>query len=208
MSKIVVSLAVALTVSPLSVLPAAPMPMSAPDTPSEIAACVVDNDAGDVRILLKTVPGSPAEAAAARPVLQYYGGCDGNKASDGVLAWRDRAEIANAALVKRIGKKTPDVSAATQPGWALEIGKGEVAGADYDSSAVGMRMLGDCVVRSAPQAAADLARSAPDSAGERTAIGQLSPVLAPCIPAGQNMRVKRADLRLLVAEPLYHLLGK
>ena len=179
-----------------------------PDTPSEIAACVVDNDAADVRKLLNTVPGSPAEAAAAKPVMGYYGGCNDNKGAGGVLAWRDRAEIANAALIKRMGKKTPDVAAASQPGWALDIGKGKVAGADYNAAAVGTRMFGDCVVRAAPQAAVDLARSDVGGAAERTAIEQLSPVLAPCIPAGQNMRVKRADLRLLVAEPLYHLLGK
>lgn len=180
----------------------------APDTPSEIAACVVENDAADVRKLLNTLPGSPAEVAAAKPVMEYYGGCNDNKLVAGSLAWRDRAEIANAALIKRMGKKPLDPAAAAQPGWALEIGKGKVAGTDYDAGAAGTRMFGDCVVRAAPQAAVDLARSAIGSAAERTAIGQLSPVLAPCIPAGQNMRVKRADLRLLVAEPLYHLLGK
>ena len=207
MIKVVVSLAVAINVSPWPAL-SAPMPLSAPDTPSEIAACVVDNDAADVRVLLKTVPGSPAEAAAAKPVMQYYGGCNDNKAMGGAIAWRERAEIANAALIKRIGKRSPDVSAAGQPGWALDIGKGKVAGADYDAVAVGTRMLGDCVVRAAPQAAADLARSETASAAERAAIDQLSTVLAPCIPAGQNIRVKRTELRLIVAEPLYHLLGK
>lgn len=206
MIKIVVSLAVALTATPLTGLLAMPAP--APDTPPEIAACVVDNDAGDVRILLRTTPGSPAEAAAARPVMQYYGGCNDNKPADGTIAWRERAEIANAALVKRMGKKSPDVSGAAQSGWALELGKGAVAGTDYNSTAVGLRMLGDCIVRAAPQAAVDLARSGVGSAEERAAIGQLSPVLAPCVPAGQNMRVKRDQLRLIVAEPLYHLLGK
>lgn len=187
---------------------AAPLPQSSSDTASEVAVCVVDNDAADVRILLDTVPGSQAETAAATPVLEYYGGCNDNKAMNGTIAWRERAEIANAALVKRIGKRSPDTSAVTRPGWALEVGKDTVPGRDYDMVAVGTRMLGDCIVRAAPEAAADLARSATGSAAERTAIAQLSPVLAPCIPAGQNMRVKRADLRLLVAEPLYHLLGK
>jgi hypothetical protein len=181
----------------------------APDTPPEIAACVVDNDPGGVRILLRTTPGSPAESAAAGPVMQYYGGCNDNKAVNGAIAWRERAEIANAALVKRIGKKSSDVvAAAAQPGWAFTLGNGLVAGSDYNSAAVGMRMLGDCIVRAAPQASVDLARSDAGSAAESAAIGQLSAVLAPCIPAGQNMRVKRADLRLIVAEPLYHLLGK
>jgi hypothetical protein len=203
MMRVLLPLAIAAAASPLA---AAPTPQ--PDTPFEIAACVVDNDAADVRVLLKTTPGSPAEAAAARPVMQYYGGCNDNKAADGTIAWRERAEIANAALVKRMGRKSPDVSGATQPGWALDLGKGMVAGTDYNPTAVGMRMLGDCVVRTAPQAAVDLARSGVGSAEERAAIGQLSAVLAPCVPAGQNLRVKRDQLRLIVAEPLYHLLGK
>lgn len=187
-------------------LSAAPAPV--PDTPSEVAACVVDNDPGDVRSLLKTTPGSPAEAAAAVKVMQYYGACNDNGSANGTMAWRERAEIANAALAVRMARKSPDISDATRPGWALAVGNGMVAGRDYDSARVGMRMLGDCAVRAAPQAAVDLVRSAPNSAGERAAIGQLSPVLAPCVPAGQNLRVKRDQLRLIVAEPLYHLLGK
>jgi hypothetical protein len=207
MIKVVISSAVVLAASLSSPLAAAPMPGSTGDTAAAVAECVVDNDADDVRILLKTIPGSPAEAAAAKPVMDYYGGCNDNKAMGGAIAWRERAEIANAALIKRMGKRSPDVSAASQPGWALDIGKGKVAGADYDAGSVGTRMLGDCIVRAAPQAAVDLARSATGSAAEQAAIGQLSTVLAPCIPAGQNMRVKRTDLRLIVAEPLYHLLG-
>ncbi|MBN8815108.1 MAG: hypothetical protein J0J06_06640 [Sphingomonas sp.] len=179
-----------------------------PDTPSEIAACMVDNDATDVRKLLDTMPGSPSEAVAAKPILEYYGGCNDNKAVSGALAWRDRAEIANAALIKRMGKKSFDIAAASQPGWALEIGAGKTPGTDYDAAAAGTRMFGDCIVRAALQAAVDLARSAPGGVAEKTAIDRLSIVLAPCVPAGQNMKVKRADLRLLVAEPLYHLMAK
>ena len=145
--------------------------------------------------------------------MAYYGGCNDNKGAGGVRAWRDRAEIANAALAKRIGKKTFETpGAAARPGWALEIGKGKVPGRDYDTGAVGMRMLGDCVVRTAPQAAIDLAKSIAGSAAEGSAISQLSlvriwrhafrPISART--CGSSAAICSA---LLVAEPLYHLLG-
>jgi hypothetical protein len=206
-AAIILLLAIVSSASPTYAAPPSPSP--APDTPADVAACVVDNDPRHVRILLSSTPGSPAETAAAGPVMQYYGGCNDNKAVNGTIAWRERAEIANAALLKRIGKASSDVAAAAaQPGWGFTLPSGLVAGTDYDSAAVGMQMLGDCIVRAAPQAAVDLARSDAGSVEEGVAIGRLSPALAPCVPAGQNMRVKRADLRLVVAEPLYHLVGR
>lgn len=175
----------------------------------EVAQCVVDNDAGDVRKLLATVPGSRAEAAVAVRVLDYYGGCSDNVAASGPISWRDRAELADAALTKRLGRKMPDMTAAAaRDGWALTPGKGMSPGVDYNPSAVGVRMLGDCVVRAMPQAALDLLRSQPGSTAEANAISALAPAVAPCVTGGQSFRVKRAELRLLVAEPLYHLVGR
>lgn len=173
-----------------------------------IAQCIVDNDIRDVKVLLDTVPGSAAEKAVAPKVLDYYGGCNDNQGAAGVIAWRDRAEIAHAALLKRIGGASPDsVAASGRVGWQLTLAA-EMTPGDYDASSVGMRQFGDCVVARAPAEALNLVRAAAGSATESAATSALQPALGPCAPAGQSLRFKRQDLRLIVAEPLYHMLLK
>jgi hypothetical protein len=53
-----------------------------------------------------------------------------------------------------------------------------------------------------------LARSPRDSGDEAAAITALSPMLGDCIAPGQNFKLKRANLRLILAEPLYHMISK
>ena len=174
---------------------------------SDAAACVVDNDIRDVRTLLKTVPGSPSETEVTNKVLAYYGGCSDNKVAAGTFSWRERAEIAEAALAPML-RKTPDVTAAVaRDGWALTI-PASAKPADYAAVTVGVRMMGDCLVRANPQGSLALLRSGRGSADEASAINGLSGNIAACVPAGQLLKLKRTDLRLVVAEPLYHLLSR
>ncbi len=174
-------------------------------TPDEIAQCVVDNALRDVKAFLASVPGSADEAASARAVLDYYGACDDNRVADGRPSWRERAEIARAALLTRTAGHQPDLSITADAKWQLTaLGNP----ASYDETAVGLRRVGDCVVTNAPDAAMALVKAEAGGAAERSAIAQLSPALAGCVAAGQNFRLKREDLRLLVAEPLYHLVSR
>ncbi|MBS0478114.1 MAG: hypothetical protein JSR79_02305, partial [Proteobacteria bacterium] len=92
-------------------------------------------------------------------------------------------------------------------GWKLAVA-GKTAGVDYDAGSASMRQFGDCVVAIAPADALRLARSPRGSGEESAAIAALAPTLNNCLASGQNFKLKRADLRLVVAEPLYHLLGK
>jgi len=195
----------------LALLGAAAMPLPAGDTPSgpDIASCVVDNDMSDVRALLRTLPGSEAEARVTKKVLIFYGGCSDNKAVAGGLAWRERAEIAEAAAIAAIAHGGADIGAAVQQaGWALALPAGAKPPADYDASSVGMRMLGECVVRANPQGALGLMKADRGSTAEAAAITALSGNFASCLTAGQTLKVKRQDLRLVVAEPLYHALSR
>lgn len=195
----------------LMLLGAMPGPQLAADTSSgfDVAECVVDNDKIDVRALLKAVPGSPDEARATEKVLVFYGGCNDNKRAEGFFAWQERAEIAEATLAGVLGKKDPDVTSAVgKDGWALALPSGAKPSADYDSVKVGMRMLGDCIVRANPQGALALVRTDRGSAAEAAATSGLSGNLAACLPAGQTLKLKRQDLRLVVAEPLYHVLSR
>ena len=200
-------MSVSLALTLLSTI-AAPSP--AGDTPSgpDVATCVVDNDMTDVRALLRTVPGSQAEARATKKVLVFYGGCNDNKVMAGGFAWRERAETAEAAAVSLLSRSQPDIAAAAGQGdWAFALPKG-VQPAGYDSSNVGMRMLGDCVLRANPQGTLALLRADRGSAAETAAIAGLSGNFASCLTAGQTFKLKRQDLRLVVAEPLYHLLSR
>jgi hypothetical protein len=187
----------------------APQPVA--DTPSgpEIAECVVDNDKANVRALLKTVPGSPTEAKVIEKLLVFYGGCSDNKRATGTFSWRERAEIAEAALVGTLDRKGPDIVAAVgQEGWGLALPSSSKASVDYDPVNVGVRTLGDCIVRANPQGALALVRTDRGSAAETAAVNGLSGNLAACLPAGQTLKLKRQDLRLVVAEPLYHVMSR
>jgi hypothetical protein len=187
----------------------APQPIA--DTPSgpEIAECVVDNDKADVRALLKTVPGSPAEAKVIEKLLVFYGGCSGNKLATGTFSWRERAEIAEAALAGARDRKGPDIVAAVgQEGWGLALPSSSKASVDYDPVNVGVRTLGECILRANPQGALALVRTDRGGAGETATVNDLSGNLAACLPAGQTLKLKRQDLRLVVAEPLYHVMSR
>ena len=184
---------------------------AAPDADStglDVATCVVDNDLRDVRTLLKTVPGSASEGQATAKVLVYYGGCNDNKVMAGTFSWRERAEIAEAALVPMLGKAPDIAEAVARDGWALAMPASVKSPVDYDAANVGARMMGDCVVRANPQGALALLRADRGSAAEANAINGLSGNIAACLPAGQTLKLKRTDLRLIVAEPLYHVLSR
>lgn len=172
----------------------------------DVARCVVDNDAHDARMLLATLPGSNDERRASTKLMDIYGGCSDNRLVTGQIAWRQRAEIANAALLSWLERGRFDpASPPPRARWALAVGDGQ---SGYDRSLVSIRQFGDCVVALNPADALRLARSERNSADERGAIGALAPALNDCLEPGKNFTVKRDDLRLIVAEPLYHMLSK
>ena len=183
------------------------LPAHAQTDRDAVAECVVDNDIREVRLLLNTLPGSPEERRIGAKVMAFYGGCNDNKIVAGRLAWRERAEIANAALMWRLARSPFDPAATPRNGWKLAV-SGKVAGTDYDAGSASMRQFGDCIVAIDPAAALRLARSSPNGSDEAAAIKILAPTLNDCLAPGVNFKLKRADLRLVVAEPLYHLIAK
>lgn len=189
---------------------AAPLPVADTQDASAVAECVVDNDMTTVRSLLKSVPGSAAEAKVAAKLIDLYGGCNNNSMVAGGFAWRERAEIAEAAAIHVLdrGKTTNVAAAATEASWTFTLPAGAKPPADYDTNSVGMRMLGDCVVRANPQGALALIRADRGSAAESAAVNALSGNFASCLTTGQTFKLKRQDLRLVVAEPLYHMLSR
>ncbi|HEX4694042.1 hypothetical protein [Sphingomonas sp.] len=184
----------------------AALPAHAATDEYDVAQCVVDNDAHDAKMLLSTLPGSDGERRVGAKLMDLYGGCNDNRLATGQIAWRERAEIANAALLTWLDGGRFDVaSPPPRARWALSVADG---GSNYDRHLVSIRQFGDCVVALNPAGALNLARSARGSADERAAIGALAPALNDCLAPGKNFRVKRDDLRLIVAEPLYHMVSR
>lgn len=172
----------------------------------DVAQCVVDNDARDAKMLLATLPGSDGERRAGAKLMDLFGGCNDNRLATGQIAWRERAEIANAALLDWLERGRFDAASPPARGrWALAVPEG---GSGYDRNLVSIRQFGDCVVALNPTGALDLARSARGTADERAAIRALAPALSDCLAPGKNFTVKRDDLRLIVAEPLYHMVSR
>jgi hypothetical protein len=173
----------------------------------DIAQCVVENDSRDVKRLLGTLPGSAEERRAERPLVELFGACKDNSIVKGTFAWRERAVIAAAAAAARAGRGNVSlVAAAQQSGWALA--SSAVPGEGNGAVSLALRRFGDCIVRAEPDAARDLIVSAPQSSAEESAIAALTPALGPCLAAGQQLRIDRGDLRLVVGEPIYHLLAR
>ena len=192
----------ALLMAGMTPVPVPPQPMRETSAGMDVAECVVDNDLKDVRKFLETVPGSEEEARAQRGVLVFYGGCSDNRVATGNLAWRERAEIAYAALENLLDNGRFDLtSPPPRAQWALMSTGG-------DRKQIALRQFGDCVVGLAPAQALRLVQSAAGSSDEAAAIDALRPSLNDCLAPRQNFTVKRADLRLIVAEPLYHMLSK
>ena len=188
-------------------LPAAAQTMESAER--DIAQCLVDNDSSRVASLLRTLPGSAAERRVSKPLIQLYGACYDNVPAQGAFAWRDRAQLAAAAVAGGAGKRGLDLaSAARQPGWMLEPAAGQVAGTDYDASSVSLLGFGACIVKLAPEASLALVRAEAMTAAEAAAVTALKPAVADCIQPGQKLRLTRENLRLIVSEPLYHLLAR
>ena len=136
---------------------------AAPDS-DDVAQCVVDNDLHDVRMLLSSLPGSDDERRAGAKIMTFYGGCSDNRIATGQLAWRERAELANAALLGWLeGGRFDAASPPPRARWALAVGESQ---SGYDRNLVSLRQFGDCIVGLDPAGALRLARSSRGSAGE------------------------------------------
>ncbi len=69
---------------------------------------------------------------------------------------------------------------------------------------LGMQEFGTCVVKAAPDGALALVRSKAGSIEESQALAAIRPSLPGCVVTGKPISIKRDQLRLMIAEPLYH----
>lgn len=189
----------------VAVLAASPAAAEAEDAAAQaVAQCVADNDAEGVAALLGTVPGSRPEAKAAKPLLELFGPCENaDRSAGGVIEWRERAELAYASARNRLAQGRPAQLAAT---WAPLSTTGMSAD-QFDARSQGILTFGACVTRAVPAAAVGLVGSAPGSQEERAAVRAIKPVVGGCAHQGEVYRLEVQNLRLILAEPVYHLLA-
>ena len=172
------------------------------------ASCTVGAEPARVRALLATLPGSPAEARAAKRLETTFNACSEEAykltaGKRGAGLFNSRADLAAAmALEAAVGGRQP------RPGgdaWYATLLKTAPKGG-YDGFLVGVQEFGACVVQADTGAALGLVRSAPGSREEAAAVAAMRPALSPCISRGAKLNFTRDELRLAVAEPLYHAL--
>lgn len=75
-----------------------------------------------------------------------------------------------------------------------------------DRASLVFQDFGHCVAVNQWAGTLALLASKPDSVEEAAAIKMLTPVLGPCLSEGANITLTPANLRIVLAEPVYHLL--
>jgi hypothetical protein len=172
------------------------------------AECTVDQAYGSVATLLQTLPGSSDEEKAARRVAPVFAACGAELAISpfSQALGNGRADLAAAAARRELAKGNMPSSGAVTPWYATAVAGGGL-GHGYDAVSLGMQEFGTCVVGAAGTASAQLVRSDAGSAEERAAIAAIRPVLAGCVAQGKPLHMTLDQLRLMVAEPLYHVIA-
>lgn len=173
------------------------------------AECTVEQDHGNVAALLRTLPGSPEESRAAHKLAEIFAACGAelNISTYSQGLYNGRADLAAAAAARALGRQATTFPASSLAPWYKTAIIGRSPRYGYDPVSLGMQEFGTCVVSAAGDASARLIRSAAGSAEERDAIGAIKPVLAGCLVQGQPMHMTLDQLRLLVAEPVYHVVA-
>ena len=173
------------------------------------AECAMTESPAPVYELLATLPGSSSEQRAAKRLASVYSSCSGDSfglsLSNGTQGlYNGRADLAAAAASVSLRDGRRVAAAGGVKAWYLNSTAGTTAGRGYGAVALGMQEFGTCVLNAAPDAAANLVQSAAGSEAERQALDAIKPVLSGCVVSGKPLSMKRDQLRLMIAEPLYH----
>ena len=175
-----------------------------------VAACVVEQKPALVADLLSTLPGSDREARAADRLAAVYTACSDNKFKLAISKYSQglyngRSSLAAAAALAAMDRRTIDPSRIRDVQvWYANTVVGRAPGNDYSAAALAAQEFGTCVVKAAPDSAVQLLRFKAGSAEERQPLSAIMSVLPGCIFSGKPVSMKRDQIRLMIAEPLYH----
>ena len=178
-----------------------------------IANCLADRRRDFVRRWFAKLPGSQDEFAFVKKEEGDLAICmeDRQLVSDGrELSFTPRSlrvPTARAMVVRMVAEAPPasPMPPDSDP-WFLPLLSGLPAGAEVDRPGLGFQDFGHCVATRSWPATLALLASKPDSAEQAAAVRRLMPVLGPCLTEDIKITLTPANLRDVLAEPVYHIL--
>ena len=179
---------------------------------SMMAQCVAARRGALVRRWLATLPGSEEERQLLNRQVEDLSLCmESNKlVLDGMeLAFKPRSLRRPVALAM-VERRLPQVSvqAPVAPGtepWFVPRLANVTAATPLDRASLVLQDFGHCVALSAWQDVRSLFAAKLESAEEAAAVRRLTPALGPCLSDGVTINITRKNMRLILAEPFYHL---
>jgi hypothetical protein len=178
-----------------------------------MARCVASRRPDLARRWLAMLPGTPEERQLILSQVDDLGLCMAS--NELVTAGFDirfqprllRRPLALAVVRRRLAQTpaTAPVGLDAEP-WFVSRIAGLAPSAALDRGSLIIQDFGHCVVLRAWPDARALFAAAPDSAEEATVVRRLTPVLGPCLSEGVTINITRRNLRLVLAEPFYHLI--
>ncbi len=174
---------------------------SAPTTASEaeywtmmrrLGACLADSKTQAATAFLQTEPGSKAEDEAFAPLFHRHSNrCMGNFVSASMQREHIRGLIAESLFEQMPAGQRPAVVEAAN----------DVEGEQIRT----LHQFGQCYVSDHPQEAiAFLNATKVGTKGEVQAIRQMATQFGPCLPDGVEVKIVPVDIRMAIAEALFH----
>jgi hypothetical protein len=179
-----------------------------------MARCIADRRPELVRRWLALLPGTREELALLRHDAPDFSFCleDRNLIMDGrSLRFQPRAArrpVALAVLERRLSQAPAEapLPADAEP-WFVAPMAAMSAQMRLDRGSLVVQDFGHCVALRAWADTRALFATQANSAAESAAVRRLTPALGPCLTEGTNIRITHRNLRLILAEPFYHLMG-
>jgi len=189
----------------LALLALVAAPAAADPLATELRAfgsCAAMRASGQGQQLLASQPGSKAERATLDRLYDRTEGCV-TYAVTHAPVMRIRGAVAEGLIATSLGgasMRTPVASGIVfAPDSSVIEGRSRINEQVYG--------FGQCVVAAQPMAVRTLIDTAPDTAGESSAIRTLRPALAPCLSNASAIHLDKPTLRAVLAESLYMLTG-
>ena len=178
-----------------------------------VANCLADRRKDFVRRWLAKLPGTKDEFALVQKEEGDLAICMENDqlVSDGrELRFKPRLlrlPTARAMVARMVADAPPQspMPPDSDP-WFLPLLSEIPAGTDVDRAGLVLQDFGHCVATRSWPATLALLASKPESAEQAAAVRGLKPVLGPCLAADANITLTPANLRDVMAEPVYHIL--
>lgn len=179
-----------------------------------LAACAIERRPDLVRQWLQYLPGTTEESALLRKWSDDLSTCmeSDQLVMDGMeLRFRPRMmrlPVAK-ALVGKTLRNAPVTSPASPTSEPWFMAKLNTLGKDaaVDRPALVLQDFGHCVAINRWQASRRFLLSEPDSAEQKQAVAELVPVLGPCLPQDAKISLTPANLRTVLAEPVYQIIA-